>query len=144
MIIITKATKGKSKKQFQHGDRIGLLAATLPFGYLHTCTCMLSRFSPVRLFVTPWTRARQILLSLGFSRQEHWSGHALLQGIFLTQGLNRVSFVSCIGRQILYRQSHLRSPFAHIHSPKEQHGTLTWLSSMGTQPGEFKGFSLYL
>ena len=23
-----------------------------------------------------------------FSRQEHWSGHALLQGIVLTQGLN--------------------------------------------------------
>ena len=26
------------------------------------------------LFVTPWTVARQALLSLGFSRQEYWSG----------------------------------------------------------------------
>ena len=26
------------------------------------------------LFVTPWTVARQAPLSMGFSRQEHWSG----------------------------------------------------------------------
>ena len=31
-------------------------------------------FSPVRLFVTLWTVARQAPLSMGFSRQEHWSG----------------------------------------------------------------------
>ena len=35
---------------------------------------MLSRFSRVRLFVTPWTVARQASLSMDFSRQEHWSG----------------------------------------------------------------------
>ena len=28
----------------------------------------------VRLFVTPWTVAHQATLSLGFSRQEYWSG----------------------------------------------------------------------
>ena len=27
-----------------------------------------------RLFVTPWTVAHQALLSMGFSRQEDWSG----------------------------------------------------------------------
>ena len=36
--------------------------------------CMLSHFSRVRLFVTPWTVARQAPLSTGFSRQECWSG----------------------------------------------------------------------
>ena len=36
--------------------------------------CMLSRFSCVRLFVTPWSVACQVPLSMGFSRQEHWSG----------------------------------------------------------------------
>ena len=36
--------------------------------------CALSCFSRVRLFVTPWTVARQAPLSMGFSRQEHWSG----------------------------------------------------------------------
>ncbi|KAM7230968.1 hypothetical protein CapIbe_018458, partial [Capra ibex] len=28
----------------------------------------------VRLSVTPWTLARQAPLSMGFSRQEYWSG----------------------------------------------------------------------
>ena len=28
----------------------------------------------VLLFVTPWTVAHQSLLSIGFSRQEYWSG----------------------------------------------------------------------
>ena len=36
--------------------------------------CMLSCFSHVRFFATPWTAACQALLSMGFSRQEHWSG----------------------------------------------------------------------
>ena len=35
---------------------------------------LLSRFSHVRLCVTPQTAAHQAPLSLGFSRQEHWSG----------------------------------------------------------------------
>ena len=35
---------------------------------------LLSRFSHVRLCATPETAAHQALLSLGFSRQEHWSG----------------------------------------------------------------------
>ena len=35
---------------------------------------LLSRFSRVRLCVTPETAAHQAPLSLGFSRQEHWSG----------------------------------------------------------------------
>jgi len=35
---------------------------------------LLSRFSHVRLCATPQTAAHQAPLSLGFSRQEHWSG----------------------------------------------------------------------
>ena len=35
---------------------------------------MLSRFSHVRLYATPETAAHQAPPSLGFSRQEHWSG----------------------------------------------------------------------
>ena len=30
--------------------------------------------SHVRLFATPWTVAYQAFLSMGFSRQEYWSG----------------------------------------------------------------------
>ena len=36
--------------------------------------CMLSRFSHVGLFATPWIVAREALLSIGFSKQEYWRG----------------------------------------------------------------------
>ena len=35
---------------------------------------LLSHFNRVQLFVTPWTVALQDPLSMGFSRQEYWSG----------------------------------------------------------------------
>ena len=35
---------------------------------------MLSRFSGVQLFATPWTVARKTPLSMGIFRQEYWSG----------------------------------------------------------------------
>ena len=35
---------------------------------------MLSRFSRVHLFATLWTVACQASLSMGFSKQEYWSG----------------------------------------------------------------------
>ena len=35
---------------------------------------MLSHLSHVRVFATPWTVALQAPLSVGFSRQEYWSG----------------------------------------------------------------------
>ena len=49
---------------------------------------LLSHFSRVQLCATPWTAARQAPLSLGFSRQEYWSGlpfpspvHACMHGL---------------------------------------------------------------
>ena len=48
---------------------------------------LISPFSCVQLFATLQTVARQAPLSMGFSKQEYWSGFpALLQGILLTQG----------------------------------------------------------
>ena len=35
---------------------------------------MLSCFSRVQLFATPWTIVHQAFLSMEFSRQEYWSG----------------------------------------------------------------------
>ena len=35
---------------------------------------LLSRFSLVQLFVIPWTIAHQAPLSMGFPKQEYWSG----------------------------------------------------------------------
>ena len=40
----------------------------------YLCTCLLSCFSRVQLSVTLWTAAQQAPLSMGFSRQEYWSG----------------------------------------------------------------------
>ena len=42
--------------------------------HLLICCTLLSRFSHVRLCVTPEMAAHQAPPSLGFSRQEHWSG----------------------------------------------------------------------
>ena len=44
------------------------------------CVCarvrasVLSHFSRVRVFATPWTVTRQASLSMGYSRREYWSG----------------------------------------------------------------------
>ena len=50
-----------------------------PFMVIHSNNYMLlllllSHFSHVRLFATPWTAAYQAPLSMGFARQEYWSG----------------------------------------------------------------------
>ena len=51
---------------------------------------MLNRFSHVPLFENPWTVAHQAPLSMGALGKNTGVGcPALLQGIFLTQGLKR-------------------------------------------------------
>ena len=74
-------------------------------------------FSRVQLFAIPWTIVYQASLSVGFSRQEYWSGcHFLLQGIFLTQR-SSLSLLHC--RQTLY-------PLSHQGSPSEERRTVIW------------------
>ena len=69
-----------------HFSLLLCISKTLPEAPSAQCMCAPSR-SRVRLFETPWTVALQAPLSMGFSRQEYWSGlHFLLQGILLTQG----------------------------------------------------------
>ena len=54
--------------------------------------CLLSRFSQVLLFATPWTVARQAPLSMGSPGKNAGMGcHSLLQGIFPTQGSKPMS-----------------------------------------------------
>ena len=59
---------------------------------------VLSHFSHVRLFATLWTVARQAPLSMGFSRQEYWSGLLFPSpgGSSRPRDQTRVSCVSCI------------------------------------------------
>ena len=43
--------------------------------------------SRVRLFTTPWTAAYQAPLSMGFSRQEYWSGDAIAFSDRITENI---------------------------------------------------------
>ena len=52
-------------------------------------------FRHVRLFVTPWTAACQAVLSMGFPRQEYWSGLPFPPlGDLLNPGIKPQSLVS--------------------------------------------------
>ena len=56
---------------------LGFLLGASPLGtlcLLLLLLLLLIRFSRVRLCATPETAAHQAAPSLGFSRQEHWSG----------------------------------------------------------------------
>ena len=58
---------------------------------------MLSCFCSVRLFVTSWTVACQTPLSMGFSRQEYWSGLSCPPPRDLPDaGIESMSHVSCL------------------------------------------------
>ena len=55
------------------------------------------------LFETPWTVDHQAPLSMGFSRQEYWSGLPFpSRGSFWPRDRTCVSYVSCIGKGVLY------------------------------------------
>ena len=57
--------------------------------------------SRVQLFVTPWTVACQVPLSMGFPRQEYWSGLPRpTPGDLPDPGIG--SCISCIDQLILY------------------------------------------
>ena len=55
---------------------------------------MLSCFRRVRLCVTPWTVAHQPPLSMGFSRQEYWSGLPFPPGDLPNPGIEPTSLMS--------------------------------------------------
>ena len=66
-------------------DRMSIMSPAFADGFFTTsratwealfekCVCVLSCFSHIRLFATLWTVAHQASLSMGFSRQEYWSG----------------------------------------------------------------------
>ena len=59
-----------------HGKWLTIFLQHLIFGkfWLFMLWSSLSCFSCVQLFVTPWTVAHQVPLSVEFSRQEYWSG----------------------------------------------------------------------
>ena len=73
--------------------------------------CVLGCFSRVRLFATLWTVARQAPLSMGFSRQEYWSGLPCPPpGDPPNPGTEPASPASPVGWVVLHHQRHLASP----------------------------------
>ena len=68
-------------------------------GMLCVCVCVL--VSHVQFFATPWTVACQALLSMGFSRQEHWSGLSFPSPIgMLRAAINQSS--TSISKEMFY------------------------------------------
>ena len=71
--------------------------------------------SHVQLFVTPWTVACQASLSMGFPRQEYWSGLPFsTPGALSNPGIKLATpGISCTGRWLLLPLCHLGSPKTH-------------------------------
>ena len=77
-------------------------------------------FSRSRLLATPWTTAFQAPLSMGFSRQEYWSGVPLPSPCFMyLESVTYNSIVIIVNHTILYtsllRDSILNISITHTH-----------------------------
>ena len=93
--------------------------------------CMPSPFSPVRLFGTVWTVACQAPLSMGFSRQEYWSGFPCPSlGDRPNPGIEpTVPYVSCI------------NPDSSVGKESTCNaGEYSWIPGSGRFPGEEIGY----
>ena len=70
----------------------------------------------------PWTIAYQALLSMEFSRQEYWSEWVAISSSSDLpdpgKGLHLISWVSCIGRWILYHWAPWEAPYVHYSGGK--------------------------
>ena len=77
---------------------------------MRVCMCAQS-FSRVRLFVTPWTIPHHAPLSMGFSKQEYWSGLPLpISEELLNPGIEHLASVSPALQADSLPLSHLGSP----------------------------------
>ena len=65
---VSKILDASTKTQYDQRNNKRVLSH---FSQINKQTC---RFSRVQLFATPWTMAHQTPLSVGFPRQEFWSG----------------------------------------------------------------------
>ena len=72
LFLISVSSPLFSGWEVRGSDKDSLLNQT-SVKFLLLLLLLLSRFSRVRLCATPETAAHQAPLSLGFSRQEHWS-----------------------------------------------------------------------
>ena len=99
--------------------------------------------------MTPWTVSCQAPLSMGFSRQECWSGLPFASpGDFPDTGVAPASLkVSCTGRQVLYHKRHLGSFFVLTLHPCFLSGVIEnifWLIFILWVRSETTYFYIYL
>ena len=107
--------RGENKKKLKKQKSGGMVIVLASLPGFFTYVCVLSHLSHVWLCATLWTVARQGPLSMGFSRQESWSGLPCPSpGGLPNLGIKRASLISYIGRQILYHKCHLGSPLGMI------------------------------
>ena len=81
-------------------------------------------------FVTPWTAACQAPLSMGFPRQEYWSGFSASFSRGSSQPKDR-THVSWIGRQILYPWATWEAPVSSLKVNWNEERSSKVLSSVG-------------
>ena len=94
--------------------------------------CMLSPFSPVQLFLSLWTEPARLLCPWDSPGKNTGVGyHALLQGIFWTQGSNLHLLWLLRCRQIVYcwasREAHKNLTIFLVKSDKEVVRFLIWV-----------------
>ena len=73
------------------------------------CACLVTQLC--QLFATPWTEALQAPLSMGIlqARILEWVAMLSSRGSSRPRDRTHVSYVSCIGRRVLYHARHLGS-----------------------------------
>ena len=83
-------------------------------------TCVLSLFSRVWLFATPWSVAHQASLSMGFFRQEHWNGLRYpLPGDLPNPGIEPASLAAPALQEDSLPLSHQGSPSIRLRNLKQ-------------------------
>ena len=102
-----------------------------PFSFQSQRKVKVKSLSRFRLFATPWTVANQAPPSMGFSRQEYWSGLPLSSPGDLLWSRDRTR-VSCIpGRR--FNLWAIREPLAHVLVliVKTSFPSRLWMISLG-------------
>ena len=78
---------------------------------------MFSHFSHVRFWVTPWTIGHQTSLSMWIfqARKLQWVAMPSSRGSFQLKDWTHISYVSCIGRWVLYQLVPPGKPLWYIY-----------------------------
>ena len=107
-----RASIGQGQRQPRSPSKVSPSSCfSLPTAALSMNAAAAPLFRRVQLFSTPWTASHQAPLSMGFPRQDYWSGlHFLLQEFFPTQRSN-----PCLLCLLQWQADSL--PLRHLGSP---------------------------